>query len=91
MSSDDLSRYKQKENWAGLENYLSKNLHPVLPRSVFIDNLRSRLENPDSVTLETVGKTSRYLFAVISLIVGLVVMVLTARLFVLVVSRARKR
>ncbi len=91
MKSDKSSSFKQAENWIGLENLLSKNLQPVSPRSVFVDHLRSRLENPDSVTLDPIGKTSRFVLILIGIVTGLVLIVFTVRIFVYVYSRARTR
>jgi hypothetical protein len=91
MKSFDLTNKNTEENWSDLEYVLQKNLQPVSPRSVFIHNLRSRLENPDHISLETSGKTRRYTIAVFGLIFGLLGMVLTAWIIVNVLLRARKR
>ena len=91
MMKNELSSKKKVESWSGIENYLSENLRPVSPGSVFIDNLRIRLENPDSVTLETAGKTRQYLFALSGVITGLALMILTIYLFVQAVTQVRRR
>jgi hypothetical protein len=91
MRINELSKLKQAENWAGIENLLSKNLQPVSPRPIFINDLRTRLENPESVELEPAGKTIKFFFAVIGLISGLVIMVFTIRFFVNVLTQTRNR
>jgi hypothetical protein len=91
MMKNELSSKNMVESWSGIENYLSQNLRPVSPGSVFIDNLRTRLENPDSVTLETAGKTRQYLFTLSGFIAGLGLMVLTIYLFVQTVIQVRRR
>jgi hypothetical protein len=91
MMKNELSSKNMVESWSGIENYLSQNLRPVSPGSVFIDNLRTRLENPDSVTLETAEKTRQYLFTLSGFIAGLGLMVLTIYLFVQTVIQVRRR
>lgn len=91
MMKNELSSKDLAESWSGIENYLSKNLRPVSPGTVFIDNLRTRLENPDSVTLETAGKTRQYLLTLSGFLAGLALTVVTIYLFVQTVTQVRRR
>lgn len=82
--------YSQTD-WRNLETYLTRNFYPVNPRAGFIDDLRRNLGSVGESTKQSIVKTRSHILSAFTLVAGLVIIALSIRIVVSIVSMIKSR
>jgi hypothetical protein len=86
MTNSIISNKKKAEEWSYLEAFLKKNLLPVSPSPVFIKGLQKQLTTDSQISLEESDQTGAYIYSLLAIIGGLLLVALWIRLLVPLIS-----
>jgi len=86
MTNSIITSRNKPDDWSYLEAFLKKNLHPVSPSPVFIKGLQKQLTNDSQISLEEMDQKGTYLFSLLAIMGGLLLVALWIRLLVPLIS-----